>query len=63
VPAESFIDLSRFGSYAELDRFLKAVRPADAERYLAAGRAFLESETFRQRHTPEAFARQVLELV
>lgn len=44
VPADVFIDVDRFTSYAEVERFITMMQPAEANGYLEAGAAFLASE-------------------
>jgi alpha(1,3/1,4) fucosyltransferase len=46
VPAECFIDMRQFKGFAELRAFLKAVTPAQEQRYREAARAYLESDRF-----------------
>ena len=58
VPEECFIDMRRFGGFAQLRDFLHALGPADVDRYREAARAFLESERydpFRKRTFVELF--------
>lgn len=44
VPADVFIDVDRFTSHAEVERFITMMQPAEANGYLEAGAAFLASE-------------------
>ncbi len=59
VPPEAFVDARQFSSYAELERFLRSITEADAERYMEAARAFLSSAAY-ERFSTDRFA---LELV
>lgn len=56
IPPDSYVDLTRFASYAEVQRFLRSVSPSEAQRYLDAALAFLEGPEY-QRFTVDAFAR------
>lgn len=60
VPRETFVDLRAFRDYAELELFLRSMRPARARDYLDAARAFLHSAAYR-RFTREAFAREIVD--
>ena len=51
IPGECFIDMRRFGGFAELREFLHALTPAEVARYREAGRAFVEGERFAPFHT------------
>lgn len=55
IPADCFIDRRAFASYAELDRFLRALGPSERERYREAARDFLASDAFRP-FSAESFA-------
>jgi hypothetical protein len=46
VPADCFIDMTRFRDFAELRRFLHALTKADEDRYREAARAYLASDRF-----------------
>ena len=46
VPAETFIDFRRFGTAAELDRYLRDLTEAEAQGYLDAAGDFLASAEF-----------------
>lgn len=46
VPEQTFIDFRHFGSLAELDRCLRDLPAAEAQRYLDAARDFLASPEF-----------------
>jgi hypothetical protein len=46
VPSECFIDMRQFTGYGELGEFLRALAPAEIERYREAARDFLASERF-----------------
>jgi hypothetical protein len=59
IPPESFIDLSEFRSYAELERFLDGLDARGAQRYIEAAAAFLESPAYA-RFSHERFARDVV---
>lgn len=43
IPRDAYVDMREFSSYGELDRFLRAMCPAEAERCRAAARSFLAS--------------------
>lgn len=55
IPAETFIDKRKFGSYAELHRYLAAMPEAVYNRHLEAARDFLHSPAMRP-YTAEGFA-------
>jgi len=55
VDPACFVDFRKFGSYAELERYLASVSDADLARYRAAGRDYLASAQFAQ-FSPDAFA-------
>jgi hypothetical protein len=46
VPAEAFIDLRRFASYADLKKYLVSLDDAEWERMREAGRDFVASDAF-----------------
>lgn len=46
VPPECYIDMRRFGSYAELEAYLRGLTPREICAYREAGRAFLASPQF-----------------
>jgi hypothetical protein len=46
VPAECFIDMRQFKDFADLRQFLRALAPAQEERYRTAARDYLTSEQF-----------------
>lgn len=46
VPAETFIDFRRFGSFEALDKYLNDLTEVEALQYLEAARDFLSSEAF-----------------
>jgi len=60
VPPQAFIDLSRFASYAELERFLRDLSARDADDYLAAGQDFLRSPAFEP-FRADTFARELVD--
>ena len=62
IPPECFIDMRQFSGYAELARFLKALRVEDVQRYRDSARAFLASSQFEP-FTKQTFAQRFLTLV
>jgi hypothetical protein len=59
VPAEAFIDFRRWGSFGELDRYLRELSEQDAQAYLDAAGDFLASrasEPFAAEHTAREMA-------
>jgi hypothetical protein len=60
VPPEAFIDLRRFKSYRELERYLDSVDETTARRYLEAGADFVRSVAFEP-FTQEQFAREMVQ--
>jgi hypothetical protein len=62
VPPSTFIDVRQFASYAELERFLRALTEEDARRYLDAAYAFLLSPAF-EAFCADRFARDLVEAV
>ena len=64
VPAECFIDKRQFATYAELRRFLKAMGPAEMQRYRENARDYLSSamfQPFRKEAFVDIFVRAVEE--
>jgi hypothetical protein len=59
VDPKAFIDMRRFGGYEALFEYLTRVDAAAYQEMAAAGREYLESESFRQFTTP-AFVEQIL---
>lgn len=59
VPAGCFIDMRKFGSYAELERHLRSLSAAEVQRYRQAAREFLHSERFRRLFSFKVFAEKV----
>lgn len=55
IPADCFIDMRRFGGYADLRAYLRSLDAAAVQRYRDAGRAFLESPRYDP-FSKEAFA-------
>ena len=55
VPPECFIDMRRFGSYAELEAHLRSLSAQEICAYRQAARAFLASPQFRP-FSKQAFA-------
>lgn len=62
VPPSTFIDVRQFASYAELERFLRALTEEDARRYLDAAYAFLLSPAFES-FCADRFGRDLVEAV
>lgn len=60
VPPSTFIDVRQFASYAELERYVRALTEEDARRYLDAAHAFLTSPAFEAFCT-DRFARDLVE--
>jgi len=50
IPAETFIDFRRFGSFVELDKYLAKLSEGESLAYIAAARDFLASKAFDQFH-------------
>ena len=62
VPHHVFIDRQRFGTYTELERFLRELPEREAERYREAGQAFLRSPEF-QPFSVDTFARELVDML
>jgi hypothetical protein len=60
VPPGAFVDLRHFASFAELERFLRAVSEEDAKRYIDAAHAFLASPDF-ELFCADRFARDLVD--
>jgi len=62
IPPECFIDMRRFGNYAELRSFLKSLTAAELKDYREHARAFLASDAFYP-FSKRAFAEMFLRIV
>lgn len=62
IPKESFIDFREFGSYAELDRFLREMTETEARNYVDAARDFLASSEF-DKFTVDYFVNDILNVM
>ncbi len=62
VPKESFIDFRKFGSYAELNRFLREMPEIDFQNYIDAARDFLASSDF-DKFTVDYFVNDILNII
>ena len=60
VPAQTFIDFRRFGSWAELERYTRDLSEAEAQCYLDAARDFLASSEF-DKFGAENLAREMVD--
>jgi hypothetical protein len=62
IPAETFIDMRRFGGYEDLRRYLHELSPGDVGRYRQAAREFVESAAFG-RFSRQAFTDRIARIV
>lgn len=60
VPASTFVNVQDFASDVDLEKFLRAMSPAEARVYLDAAADFLASDSYRK-FTHEAFAESIVE--
>jgi len=62
IPTASFIDLRKFASYSELERYLDDLSPEDMRGYLEAADTFLRSPAFEP-FSAECFAQQLVHIL
>jgi hypothetical protein len=60
VPPSTFIDVRQFPSFPELERFLRHITEADAQRYIEAAHSFLISPAF-ENWCADRFARDLVD--
>ncbi|MCR4303904.1 MAG: glycosyltransferase family 10 [Gallionella sp.] len=61
VPAESFIDMRKFGSFEQLDAYINSMNEDEAIKMVEAGRHYLQTE-IGMLHSYEGFARNTIRL-
>lgn len=62
IPAESFVDMRKFSSFEQLEKYMQAMTEVDAMKLLNAGRNYLNTEVGNL-HSYEGFAGNILELL
>lgn len=61
VPANSFIDMRKFGSFEQLDAYINSMNEDEAIKMVEAGRDYLQTE-IGMLHSYEGFAKNVIRL-